>query len=89
VLTRHGRPDVDGVRYLAGDLATGDGVADAVDGVGTIIHCAGRATGDDELTRTLVRAVRSRGGAPHLVYQRPRLGHDPLVLASYFGLATT
>jgi uncharacterized protein YbjT (DUF2867 family) len=65
VLTRRGRPDADGVRYVAGDLATGAGLADAVDGVGTIVHCAGGAKGDDELTRTLLRAVT---GTPHLVY---------------------
>jgi uncharacterized protein YbjT (DUF2867 family) len=65
VLTRHGRPDADGVRYVAGDLATGAGLADAAGGVGTIIHCAGGAKGDDELTRNLLRAVT---GTPHLVY---------------------
>jgi uncharacterized protein YbjT (DUF2867 family) len=65
VLTRHARPDADGVRYLAGDLATGTGLTEAVDGVGTIIHCAGGAKGDDELTRNLLRAV---SGTPHLVY---------------------
>jgi len=65
VLTRHGRPDADGVRYVAGDLSTGTGVAEAVSGVGTIIHCAGGQKGDDVLTRNLVRAV---SGTPHLVY---------------------
>jgi uncharacterized protein YbjT (DUF2867 family) len=65
VLTRHGRPDEDGVRYLTGDLSTGEGVGRAVDGVGTVVHCAGRNKGDDVLTRNLVRAVT---GTPHLVY---------------------
>jgi uncharacterized protein YbjT (DUF2867 family) len=65
VLTRHGRPDEDGVRYLTGDLSSGDGVEAAVDGVGTIVHCAGGNKGDDVLTRNLVRAVK---GTPHLVY---------------------
>jgi uncharacterized protein YbjT (DUF2867 family) len=68
VLTRHGRPDKDGVRYLTGDLATGDGVDRAVDGVGTIVHCAGANKGDDVLTRNLVEAVSARAGTPHLVY---------------------
>jgi uncharacterized protein YbjT (DUF2867 family) len=65
VLTRHARADEDGVRYLTGDLSTGDGVPPAVDGVGTIVHCAGGNKGDDVLTRNLVRAVK---GTPHLVY---------------------
>jgi uncharacterized protein YbjT (DUF2867 family) len=62
------RPDEDGVRYLTGDLATGEGIEPAVDGVGTIVHCAGGNKGDDVLTRNLLRAVSARGGAPHLVY---------------------
>jgi uncharacterized protein YbjT (DUF2867 family) len=65
ILTRHDRPDEDGVRYLTGDLASGDGVDSAVDGVGTIVHCAGSNKGDDVLTRNLVRAVK---GTVHLVY---------------------
>lgn len=68
VLSRHGRPDEDGVRYLAGDLASGEGVEPAVDGVGTILHLAGSNKGDDALARNLVQAVKARGGTPHLVY---------------------
>jgi uncharacterized protein YbjT (DUF2867 family) len=68
VLTRHGRPDEDGVRYLAGDLATGEGIGPAVDGVGTIVHLAGSNKGDDALARNLVQAVASQAGTPHLVF---------------------
>ncbi len=68
VLTRHGRADEDGVRYVTGDLATGEGIEPAVDGVATIVHCAGSNKGDDDTTRTLVRAALSRAGEPHLVY---------------------
>jgi uncharacterized protein YbjT (DUF2867 family) len=68
VLTRHARPGEDGIRYLNGDLATGEGVEPAVDGAGVIVHCAGTGKGDDVLARNLVRAVSSRAGAPHLVY---------------------
>jgi uncharacterized protein YbjT (DUF2867 family) len=92
VLTRHGRADEDGVRYLTGDLTTGEGTEPAVDGVGTIVHCAGSNKGDDVLTRNLLRAVSARGGAPHLVYISV-VGADriPIVSAvdramfSYFG----
>lgn len=68
VLTRRARADEEGVRYMTGDLATGEGVGPAVAGAGVIVHCAGSSKGDDELTRTLVRAVAAEGGKPHLVY---------------------
>jgi uncharacterized protein YbjT (DUF2867 family) len=67
VLSRRGREPADGVELMTGDLATGEGLDAAVAGVGTIVHCAGSAKGDDDKTRTLVRAAR-RAGAPHLVY---------------------
>jgi uncharacterized protein YbjT (DUF2867 family) len=67
VLSRHGRADEDGVRHLTGDLATGEGVEPAVDGVETIVHCAGTARGDQVKARHLVEAA-SRAGARHLVY---------------------
>jgi uncharacterized protein YbjT (DUF2867 family) len=81
VLTRHGRPDEDGIRYLTGDLATGEGIEPAVDGVGTIVHCAGSNKGDEALTRNLVRAVSARAGTPHLVYISV-VGADRIPIAS-------
>ena len=38
-----------------------------MDGVETIVHCAGSAKGDEDKARNLVRAA-SRAGARHLVY---------------------
>jgi uncharacterized protein YbjT (DUF2867 family) len=67
VLSRRGRADEDGIRYLTGDLATGEGVEPAVDGVETIVHCAGTPKGDEVKTRHLVRAA-SQAGVRHLVY---------------------
>jgi uncharacterized protein YbjT (DUF2867 family) len=67
VLSRHGRTDEEGIRYLTGDLATGEGVELAVRGVETIIHCAGTAKGDDVKVRHLVEAA-SRAGVRHLVF---------------------
>jgi uncharacterized protein YbjT (DUF2867 family) len=67
VLSRHGRADEDGIRYLTGDLATGEGVEPAVDGIETIIHCAGTARGDQVKARHLVEAA-SRAGTRHLVF---------------------
>jgi uncharacterized protein YbjT (DUF2867 family) len=61
-------PDpADGVQHVTGDLATGAGVEAAVEGVETILHCAGSSKGDDVKARNLVRAVQ-RSGARHLVY---------------------
>ena len=67
VLSRHSHESGDGVEFMTGDLATGEGLEGAVDGVGTIVHCAGSSKGDEDKTRNLVRAA-SRGGAQHLVY---------------------
>src|SRR5215207_4846214 len=66
-LTRRSREAEDGIEYVAGDLAKGEGIEAAVDGVETIVHLAGSAKGDEDKARNLVRAA-SRAGAPHLVY---------------------
>ena len=67
VLSRHNHKSADGIEFMSGDLATGEGIEPAVDGVETIVHCAGSVKGDEDKTRNLVRAA-SRAGAPHLVY---------------------
>jgi uncharacterized protein YbjT (DUF2867 family) len=69
VLSRSSREAEEGIEYVTGDLATGKGIEAAVDGVGTIMHLAGSAKGDEDKARNLVRAA-SRGapGAQHLVY---------------------
>jgi uncharacterized protein YbjT (DUF2867 family) len=67
VLSRHSHESGDGVEFMIGDLATGEGLEAAVDGIGTIVHCAGTAKGDEDKARNLVRAA-SRAGAQHLVY---------------------
>jgi uncharacterized protein YbjT (DUF2867 family) len=67
VLTRRTREDEDGVRFLTGDLLSDTGVDAAVDGVATIIHCAGGRKGDDVATRNLAQAA-ARAGRPHLVF---------------------
>lgn len=67
VLSRHRHESRDGVEFRVGDLGTGEGVDGAVDGVGTIVHCAGSAKGDDDKARNLVRAA-SRAGVAHLVH---------------------
>ena len=67
VLSRRSHKSGDGIEFMTGDLATGKGLEAAVDGIETIVHCAGSAKGDEDKARNLVRAA-SRAGAPHLVY---------------------
>jgi uncharacterized protein YbjT (DUF2867 family) len=67
VLSRSDREAADGVTYVVGDLMTGEGVERAVDGVETIVHCAGTMKGDGEKAQTLVRAAAA-AGARHVVY---------------------
>jgi uncharacterized protein YbjT (DUF2867 family) len=67
VLSRRHHEPGDGIEYVVGDLRTGDGIDAAVDKVETIVHCGGTAKGDDDKTRTLVRAA-SGAGVRHLVY---------------------
>jgi len=67
VLSRRGREAGEGIEYVTGDLATGEGIDAAVDGAGIIVHCAGSNKGDDDKARHLVRAA-ARAGTRHLVY---------------------
>jgi uncharacterized protein YbjT (DUF2867 family) len=67
VLSRHARAAVEGLESVGGDLATGAGVAAAMNGVEVIVHCAGSSKGDEDKALHLVRAA-SRAGARHLVY---------------------
>jgi uncharacterized protein YbjT (DUF2867 family) len=67
VLSRRSHESRGGIEFMTGDLATGEGIEAAVTGVGTIVHCAGSAKGDEDKARHLVRAA-SRTGAQHLVY---------------------
>lgn len=67
VLSRSSQESGNGVEFVTGDLATGEGIEAAVNGVAMIVHCAGSPKGDEDKTRNLVRAA-SRGGAQHLVY---------------------
>jgi uncharacterized protein YbjT (DUF2867 family) len=67
VLTRRTHKSADGIEFMTGDLATGEGLEAAVDGIETIVHLAGSPKGDEDKARNLVRAA-SRAGAQHLVY---------------------
>jgi uncharacterized protein YbjT (DUF2867 family) len=80
VLSRRHHEAADGIEFVTGDLATGEGIEPAVDGAGTIVHCAGSSKGDEDKARNLVRAA-SRAGAAHLVYISV-VGADRIPIAS-------
>ena len=65
VLSRTSHPGSDGVEYVTADLATGAGVAEAVAGARTILHCAGSTKGDEIKARHLLRAA---AGTTLLIY---------------------
>jgi uncharacterized protein YbjT (DUF2867 family) len=66
VLSRQRRDGGEGIELVVGDLATGEGVDAAVDGVETVVHLAGTNKGDEHKARHLVRAA-SPAGVRHLV----------------------
>lgn len=66
MLTRQRHRAAGDVDFVVGDLATGEGIAEAANGIATIVHCAGSSKGDDVKARNLVRAV-SPAGVRHLV----------------------
>ncbi|HEY1332277.1 MAG TPA: NAD(P)H-binding protein [Actinomycetota bacterium] len=68
VLTRQAGKQGAGVGFVTGDLSTGVGIDAAVEGVATIVHCAGSNKGDDTATRNLVHAIARTGDRPHMVY---------------------
>ncbi len=67
VLSRRTRDSTDGFEYVTGDLSTGVGIQAAVEGIDTVVHCAGGPKHDDDKARSLVNAMAVIGGQ-HLVY---------------------
>jgi uncharacterized protein YbjT (DUF2867 family) len=67
VLSRRAREGADGITYVTGDLATGQGIEAAVQGAEVIVHCGGSSKGDDEKAGHLVRAA-AHAGTRHLVF---------------------
>src|SRR5262245_47773735 len=91
VLSRHGHEGGDGIAYVTGDLAKGDGIAAATDGAEIIIHCAGSSKGDDDKARHLVQAA-SPAATRHLVNisvvgadRVPMVGRTDRAMFGYFG----
>lgn len=67
VLSRRNHEAEKGIEFVTGDLATGAGIAAAVEGTAIIVHCAGSQKGDEVKTRHLVQAA-TQAGVRHLVY---------------------
>jgi uncharacterized protein YbjT (DUF2867 family) len=67
VLSRRPHEAADGIEFVTGDLARGQGMEAAVEGTEVIVFCAGSRTGEELLIRNLLR-VASRAGTRHLVY---------------------
>jgi len=73
VFSRHPHAAGNGIEYATGDLATGEGIAAALDGVAAVVHCASSTKGDAETTRILVQATAAADKAAadkevHLVF---------------------
>jgi uncharacterized protein YbjT (DUF2867 family) len=91
VLSRHGSEAGQGIEFVTGDLATGEGLDAVVAGAEIVMHLAGSAKGDEEKARHLVRAA-SRAGVRHLVYisvvgadRMPMAGRIDRMMFGYFG----
>lgn len=67
VLGRNAASVRPGAELVLADLATGEGVDDALRGVEVVVHCAGSPKGDEVKARTLVEAAK-RAGVRHIVY---------------------
>lgn len=85
VLSRHEAITTTGVVSVVADLSTGEGLAAALRGVETVVHCAGSAWGDDAKAAVLVRAAAA-AGVTHLVHISV-VGVDRIPLESRFDRA--
>jgi uncharacterized protein YbjT (DUF2867 family) len=67
VASRHPKPVASAVPYEV-DLLDGRGLAAALDGVDTVVHCATTQSGGDEVSATNLIEAAQRAGVRHLVY---------------------
>lgn len=80
VLSRRSHEGAEGIEFVIGDLAKGEGIEAAAEGSEVIVHCAGSRTGDEDKARRLARAA-SQAGAQHLVFISV-VGADRIPIAS-------
>ena len=64
VLSRSHHEGADGIEFVNGDLATGEGIEPAVDGARTIVHCAGSSKGDEDAGEVAARLAELALGKP-------------------------
>ena len=67
VLSRTQHEPGSDVEYVVGNVSTGEGLAAAVAGVDTVVHCAGSSKRDEQKARHLVEAARP-AGVRHVVF---------------------
>lgn len=91
VLSRRRHEGGEGIEFVPGDLATGEGIAAAVAGTEIVIHLGGSSKGDEDKARHLVRAA-ARAGARHLVFisvvgadRIPNVSGTDRAMFGYFG----
>lgn len=82
---RHAPTPEQGIEFARCDLDTGEGVEAALDGVLTVVHCAGAQKGDGDKARRLVAAA-SRAAVSHLVFISV-VGADTIPVMSGFDRA--
>ena len=80
VLSRVSHQGGEGIEFVTGDLATGQGIEAALEGIEIIVHCAGSTKGDEAKARHLVKAALP-AGIRHMVYISV-VGADKIPLAS-------
>jgi uncharacterized protein YbjT (DUF2867 family) len=67
VASRHPEPVAGAIPYEM-DLLDGRGVAAAVDGVDTVVHCASTQSGGDEVSASNLAEAAHHAGVRHLLY---------------------
>lgn len=67
LLSRSSQAPRDDLEWVRGDVSTGEGLDKAVDGVRTIVHCAGSQHGDGDKARLLLDAAID-AGVEHIVH---------------------
>jgi uncharacterized protein YbjT (DUF2867 family) len=80
VLSRQRLENREGVEFVTGDLATGEGIEAALNGAEIVLHIAGSSNGDEDKARHLMAAA-SRAGVRHVVYISV-VGADRVPIAS-------
>ena len=85
VLSRSSRENTEGIEFVTGDIATGEGISAAVEGTEMILHLAGSGKRDEDKASHLVKAA-SRHRTRHLIYISV-VGSDRIPVTSWIDRA--